>query len=190
MSKAVLTKRQAYERYRTIKQAAMSRTRAHYRAIFGDEIVLAELNTYCIEEAQSWQDGLNWQGLLEQTNTYKPRHFDVAIFHAPGDSQSAQLCGLGQGRTSKGHSSTSHVRIDYLGRAPAPNPFAGHITNIVLDYALRYAELVNKKRVLLTCPNKHPSVFSHFNEIFDGNYRDNDPNFPYDYFYMNIDDRR
>ncbi len=191
MSKSRMTRRAAIKHYSLIKRSAFHETRKQFRSILGDSFSITELNDSCFDEIASWNTGLNWSRLLRQSNTFKPRHLGVAIFSVENDGvenngQNAQLCGAAFGRASRGHNKTSHVRIDYLARAPDPNPLAGYITNIVLACALRYAELTDKYRVLFTSPSKDPAIFNHFSRLFHGKYCPSDPNFPYDYFYMDL----
>lgn len=187
MSKSAMTRKAAYEHYSLLRRSAFDETRKQFKPILGDSFFITELNKSCIEDINTWKTGLNWPGLLQQANTFKPRHLGIAIFSVESDGQGAQLYGAAFGRTSRGHNKASHVRIDYLARAPDPNPLAGYITRIVLACALRYAALTDKHRVLFTCPRKDDAIFNHFSRLFHGNYRRSDPNFPYDYFYMDLE---
>lgn len=184
-----LEKREAWHRYQLIRQKAYRTCMDEFEDVFGDQLLLAELSeTNVREEVVNWESGLDWAGLLKRSNNIKrPRNFDVGIFYVPEGRESARLVGAAQGRVSKGHKASSHVRIDFLSGNPSDNPFHGYITGIAVQCAAYYASLTDKRRVLLTSPNKNEPVFQHFMDVFEGRYRESDRNFPYDYFYLNLE---
>jgi hypothetical protein len=189
VSSQSLQRSEAWQRYLLIRQKAYKNCMDEFHDLFGDQLLLAELSEPNVRgEVVNWGSGLDWLGLLSKTNNMKrPRNFDLGIFHVPDGRESARLVGAAQGRDSKGHKALSHVRIDFLARSPETNPFEGYITAIAVQCAAHYASLIDKRRVLLTNPEKKELVFQHFMEVFEGRYRKSDRNFPYDYFYLNLE---
>lgn len=189
MSSQSLQKSEAWKRYLLIRQKAYKLCMDEFQDVFGDRLMLDALSEENVRsEVAHWNSGLDWLELLSRTNNVKrPRNFDVGIFYVPEGRESARLVGAAQGRVSKGHKATSHVRIDFLSGNPTDNPFQGYITGIAVQCAAYYASLIDKRRVLLTRPNKNVQVFQHFMEVFEGRYRESDRNFPYDYFYLNLE---
>lgn len=184
-----LEKREAWKRYLLIRQKAYKICMDEFHDVFGERLMLDALSESNVrDEVAGWGSGLDWHGLLSKTNNIKrPRNFDLGIFYVSESGKSAKLVGAAQGRVSKGHKALSHVRIDFLARKPTDNPFQGYITDIAVHCAAHYASLIDKKRVLLTNPSKNVLAFQHFMDVFEGKYRERDKNFPYDYFYLNLE---
>ena len=189
MKSQSLEKHEAWKRYLLIRQKAYKLGMDEFHDVLGGQLMLDSLSENNVrDEVARWGSGLDWLGLLSKTNNIKrPRNFDLGIFYVSADGESAKLVGAAQGRVSKGHKALSHVRIDFLAGKPNDNPFQGYITDIAVQCAAHYASLIDKKRVLLTNPNKNVPTFQHFMDVFDGKYRESDRNFPYDYFYLNLE---
>ena len=185
-----LERHEAWKRYLLIRQKAYKLCMDEFHDVFGEHLMLDALSESNVrDEVTRWGSGLDWQGLLSRANNVKrPRNFDLGIFYVSEGRESARLVGAAQGRVSKGHKALSHVRIDYLAGKPNDNPFQGYITDIAVYCAAFYASLIDKKRVLLTNPNKNVKTFQHFMDVFEGKYRRSDRNFPYDYFYLNLEE--
>jgi hypothetical protein len=184
-----LEKYEAWKRYLLLRQKAYKLCMDEFHDVFGEHLMLDALSESNVrDEVARWGSGLDWLGLLSKTNNIKrPRNFDLGIFYVSEGRESARLVGAAQGRVSKGHKSLSHVRIDFLAGKPKDNPFQGYITDIAVQCAAHYASLIDKKRVLLTNPNKNVHTFQHFMDVFEGRYQEGDRNFPYDYFYLNLE---
>lgn|GEM_PF-6424390 len=189
MSSQSLEKREAWKRYLLIRQKAYKLCMDEFHAEFGEHLMLDALSEANVrDEVSKWGSGLDWTRLLTKNNNVKrPRNFDLGIFYVPEGRELGVLVGAAQGRVSKGHRELSHVRIDFLASNPLDKQFEGYITDIAVQCAAHYASLIDKKRVLLTNPNKNARAFQHFMDVFEGKYRDDDRNFPYDYFYLNLE---